>query len=597
MVRDSKRSVDARRLFDSHPTTPRRDDHVDAPRLVADALADALRGLGCRRAFGILGGAAVPLFSSLVRAGLMPTHARHESGAVFMALEHDLAGAGPGVVFTTTGPGLTNALTGIAAARHEGGRVVLISAATGADRRGRGAFQASDERSLAHCGLYAPGGWFDDAIALQSPCELPLLHGRLAEGLSRPGGFVAHVALPLSVQTTAAPREQGRVRVSRARAALSVPVLDACVRQLAAGPVVLWVGWGARHDAGLVRALVDAIDARVMCSPRAKGIFPETDPRFLGVTGFGGHPRLCERLARLRPATTLVLGSRLGEFTSFWDERLVGDSTLVHVDVDPHVFGAAYPAATTMGVPVEVGRFTGALLDALPPRMPAHPRRRHPSTAPRVVGDDAAGPVRPSALMRALQHVVVEGSDAPVLAEAGNAFVWATHALRFGEPGRFRTSMAFGSMGHFAAGVVGVALARSGPAIGVIGDGSMLMSHEVSTAVATCAPAIWVVLNDARYGLVADGMQGLGHHPHGLDFPRADFAAIARAQGATGIRVETESQLDEALREALAASGPVVVDVIIDPTEKAPFGARNRSLSEQLDGGARPRLGRNGVAS
>jgi acetolactate synthase-1/2/3 large subunit len=183
--------------------------------------------------------------------------------------------------------------------------------------------------------------------------------------------------------------------------------------------------------------------------------------------------------------------------------------------------------------------------------------------------------------MESLQRIVVEPTMVPVMSEAGNAFIWTTHALRFDQPGRYRTSMRFGSMGHVAAGVVGVALARSGAALAVVGDGSMLMSNEVSTAATLGAHAIWIVLNDGRYGLVADGMEELGYAPFGLDFHPADFATMARALGATGSTVRREAELDAALARALAHEGPTVVDVHIDRSERAPFGARNRSLADQ----------------
>ena len=562
-------------------TMPRVDPVGDAT--VSDALIDALTKAGGRRAFGILGGAAVPLFSALVARGLEPIHARHESGAVFMALEHELAGGGPGIIFTTTGPGLTNALTGVAAARREGGRIVVLSAATGSDRRGRGAFQESNDLTYAHCGLYSSGGWFDYAIALQSPAELPVVCARLVEGLSRPQGFVAHVALPLAMQVAPADLRSPAPRLFSTRGTPSPELIRACARWLDTPRVVVWLGYGARSAVPEVRALVDALDARVMCSPRAKGLFPESDTRFLGVTGFGGHDRVFERLARIEPQTTLVLGSRLGEFTSFWDERLIRNSRIVHVDTDPTVFGAAYPDVELLGVEAEVSQLLRALLPSLRPRV--RPRLPHPvPTADTPVATEPSGRVRPRALMNRLQRIVVEGSEAPVLAEAGNAFLWTTNLLRFDRPGRYRTSMGFGSMGHAAAGVVGAALACDGPAIAVVGDGSMLMSNEVSTAVSLGVPAIWVVLNDGRYGLVADGMQGLGHRPFGLDFHPADFAALGRALGARAYVIEREDDLDDVLHASLQAGGPTVVDVRIDSRERAPFGARNDSLTRQLGG-------------
>ncbi len=554
---------------------------VDAGRTttVSSELARTLVDAGCRRAFGILGGAAVPMFSALVEEGLDPIHARHESGAAFMALEHELAGGGPGLVFTTTGPGITNALTGLAAARAEGARVILLSALTGAGLRGRHSFQASDAESYAHCGLYGAGGWFDDAIALESPEQLPRVRARLLEGLRRPQGFIAHVAVPLQIQDAKAPalgplpvQLGAHMAVSGARA-----VADALGERVA-----VWVGHGARGAASEVRALVDRLDARVMCSPRGKGVFPASDSRFLGVTGFGGHERVFERRARFAPDTTLVLGTRLGEFSSFWDPRLVEGTRIVHVDVDPTVFGASYTEVETVGVTAEIRGLLSQLLTVLPtsnkPRA-GGPVRAIPATYTRSSGRGV--PCR--ALMQSVQRVVVDNTRAVVLAEAGNAFVWATHALRFEQPGRFRVSMGFGSMGHMAAGVVGTAMATESPAVAIVGDGSMLMSNEITTAVQQGTPAIWVVLNDGRYGLVSDGMQGLGHRPHGLDIPTVDFAAVARAMGAHAMTVREPCALDEVLRDALRCGGPCLVDVIVDSEETAPFGARNRSLAAQRD--------------
>lgn len=547
---------------------------------VSDALVRGLIDCGCRRAFGILGGAAVPFFSALVRGGLQPTHTRHESGAAFLAIEHELAGGGPGLVFTTTGPGLTNTLTGVAAARSEGARLVVVSAGTGPGRRGRGAFQETDEQAQPNHGLFGHGGWFDYAIALQSAEELPVVLARLREGLNRPNGFTAHVCLPLSLQI--APADIGDRASTRAPTYVPGPshaALTSSIERLATGPVCVWLGFGARRAAREVHRLVDALDARVMCSPRGKGIFPEHDARFIGVTGFGGHESVFDRLDELRPQTTLVLGTRLGELTSFWDRRLVGSRGLIHVDLDPTVFGAAYPEVETLGIQAEIQTYLEALLEQVPSR----PLSR--VLAPREDDDTEAGGseqgVRPRALMKSLQRVVVERTQIPILAEAGNAFLWTTNVLRFDEPGRYRTSMGFGSMGHAAAGVVGTAIARGGTAIAVVGDGSMLMSNEVSTAVSLGVPAVWIVLNDGRYGLVADGMQGLGHAPVGLDFAPADFVGLARAVGAEGWRVDDERQLDHIVRRAIQAGGPCVIDVQVDVTQCAPFGARNQSLSQQ----------------
>jgi acetolactate synthase-1/2/3 large subunit len=109
------------------------------------------------------------------------------------------------------------------------------------------------------------------------------------------------------------------------------------------------------------------------------------------------------------------------------------------------------------------------------------------------------------------------------------------------------------------------------------------MNNEVSTAVQYGVAAVWIVLNDARYGMVEQGLRGLGL-PVGTEatsIPRCDFAAIARAMGADGVRVEREHDLDAAIARAMAATGPFVVDVLVDPDEQAPLMGRLRSLEKQ----------------
>jgi acetolactate synthase I/II/III large subunit len=164
-------------------------------------------------------------------------------------------------------------------------------------------------------------------------------------------------------------------------------------------------------------------------------------------------------------------------------------------------------------------------------------------------------------LMQVVQREVVDGSQAPVLAESGNAFGFGNHYLRFSEPGRYRSSAAWGSMGHMACGVLGTAVATGGKAVALVGDGAMLMNNEINTAVQARAKAVWIVLNDAGYGIVRDGMRLVGLEPISARIPRVDFVAFAKAQGADGIRVDDELALPAALAAALTSELPFVVDV------------------------------------
>lgn len=136
-------------------------------------------------------------------------------------------------------------------------------------------------------------------------------------------------------------------------------------------------------------------------------------------------------------------------------------------------------------------------------------------------------------------------------------------------------------MGHAATGIVGTALARGGKAVALLGDGAMLMSNEVSSAVQHRAQAVWIVLNDGGYLMCEQGMAMIGWTPFGTRIPSTDFAAMARAVGADGVTVRSEAQLGAALEQALSTTLPFVVDVVIDRTEAAPSGRRTRSIMQQ----------------
>lgn len=553
---------------------------TDSNHTVSDRLAEFLFNHGVRNVYGLLGGAALDVYDAMQRSELEVLHFRHETGAAFAAMEAYFATGSPGVVLTTTGPGLTNALTGMTAARYDGAKVLLVSAATGPSKRGRWAFQETGQTTMGGQGLFCRGSLFHDAALIDHADELEPFLSRLATGFSRPGGFVAHLSLSpgLQASTWSSPP------VEPIRQLAPGPNPDAvrqCAEILLRERVALWVGHGARHAAPEIRELAERCGCPVMATPRGKGIVPGIHPQFLGVTGFGGHSNVRVMLTRNPVDRTMVLGSRLGEMSSFWQPYLVGRNGLVHVDVDPSVFGAAYPSAQTVGVVSEIRSFVRALLDHLPaqrrPPQVTTPSLEVPVPRPAPRTDL----VNPRALMESIQTEVVEGTDAIVMTEAGNAFVWGTHCLRFPAPGRYRVSMGFGSMGHATTGVVGASHAAGKPAVAIVGDGAMLMSSELSTAVHYGIPAIWVVLNDARFGLVDDGMRALGYQTGELGFPRVDFAAAAQSVGARGITVSEERQVAAALREALTAGGPVVVDVRVDPGVQAPFEGRNATISDQ----------------
>ncbi len=562
---------------------PRGEPRPDAAVPVADQLIDFLLSLGVTHAFGVSGGGIAPLWARLLTSPIRTLHFRHETGAAFSATQHYFMTGRPTVLFVTTGPGFTNALSGLFSARWDGAKVVVISGGTAPEQRGRWAFQEMGPHEIPR-DLMTSGPLFHFAQLIDGLPELADVQRRIAGGLASRSSFLAHLSIAPSLQC-AASGSPGVSRIDRLAGTHAVPatppalpesVIDTCAAMLQEGPFAIWVGFGARGAAREVRELAARTGAAVMCSPRAKGIFPEDDPQFVGVTGtFGGHDSVTEYMERHQPLRTLVLGTRLGESTSAWSSVLVPSRGFIQVDVDPTSIGAGYPDAETFGVQSEIGAFVTRLLarfSGATPSAKAYPR----PDPPRLLSNQAAG-VRPEALMLAVQELVVDRGT-PLLADVGNSFAWTNHLLRFRRANQYWVSSGFGCMGSGTTGVIGAAIAAGDKAVAIVGDGAMLMANEVSTAVKYDVGAVWIVLNDSSYGMVEQGMRSQGASEVDTDLPKTDFVKMAEALGARGICVSHERQLRAALEAALATPGPVVIDVLIERTARAPFSKRIRTL-------------------
>lgn len=560
---------------------PLHDNEQPTSVSVAEAVVKMLEDMGVSYAFGISGGAIAPLWAALHHSSLQVLHFRHEAGATFAAVESYFASGRLAVVFTTTGPGITNALTGFFAARWEGAKVIFLSPSTPAVNRGRWAFQETSAYTMPNDIFSTDQSLFHYATTLECGDELLEIARRLSFGIARPGGFVAHLSIPTSIQSSLLNTSLPQVTSSQTLVTVTQEAILECVQLLSEGPFAIWVGFGAQGAAEAIRQLAERTGAAVMCSPRGKGIFPEDHPQFVGVTGFGGHTSVLTYMQEKRPWRVLVLGTRLGEFTSFWSPVMVPSRGFLHVDIDPEVPGVAYPSVETFAIQSDVGVFVKALLEYFPKRPEHSTVKVLPRPECDAINPGIGNLVRPEVLMDAIQRVIVDSSDAVVMTEAGNSFAWGNHALRFAKPGRYRVSTGFGSMGHAATGVLGAALARNDKAVAIVGDGAMLMNSEVSTAVKYQIPAVWIVLNDARYNMCDQGMALLGFQGVDTEIPQADFVMFARSMGADGIRVETESDVQAALEKAMVSTVPFVVDVVIDPSQPAPVGSRIQSLISQ----------------
>ena len=541
----------------------------------SSSLVRGLSLLGVEWAFGVPGGGIARIWRALIE-GLNQVCFSHEQGAAFAAIEAGAATGWPVVVFCTTGPGLTNTLSGLVAARNEGVKILLISARTSPSQRGMCSIQETPAM-IPSADLFSSGWLFDDVFLLDLPEQLGTCLDRLSRRMQAPGGYIAHLSIPVSVQNLAVPEVAGP-RTGAYPSSIDPAAVETAAALLRGRRFVIWVGHGARSASRQVREFVETTGAPVLSTARGKGVVSDFDPHLLMVTGIGGHPNAKRWLTGYRPEVCLVLGTRRGEASGGWDPSLTPSAGFIQVDLDPVADGPR--VQNLMTIQGDVGTF----LELLAPLIPSSCRPiGFDKPYPEPLVNRHGGGVRPQFLMGAMERVFTR-IGCPILAEPGSCMAWAIHWLRVSEPGLLRIPSQFGCMGQMTCGVVGAALAGGGPAVCLTGDGSMLMAEEIHTAADRRVPAIWVVLNNAGLQMVEAGMRANGPFGSEARFLRCDFTKLAEAWGATGIAATEESEVDDALTTALDAGGPAVVDIQVDSNEIAPFGERLETLSRQQKG-------------
>lgn len=564
--------------------------HGSTPWTLADRLVSALVSLGVEAIFGLPGGAIEPFYNAVARATrqgrLRNIEARHETGAVFMADGYARETGRLGVVCATSGPGTTNLVTGLATAQADQVPLLAISAQVALPKFGRLALQDSSCAALdsvamlSHCTRYSS--------LVSHPAQLD---AKLVAALFRAHDEVAgpvHLSIPADVLAMPVPELPALslpLRLRQPTVAPASAIAELVSRILSARRVLVYAGDGIGAAREAVFAFAERCDALIISDVLGKRWIPAGHPRYCGVFGFAGHSSA--RAALNEPEVDLVLavGAALGELaTSNWDDSLLSGK-LVHVDDCPEHFARSPMAVLQVaGNLAALFEELNARLDALRPQGPRYPRERLPGLRRDPVAEGDERGIKPQRFMNWLSGAQPEALR--LLCDAGNTWCWATHYLQRGAgDGRVRMAYGFGTMGWAIGSGVGTAAARV-PTCVVTGDGAYLMSaQEISVAVQHQLPLIVFVLNDRAYGMVRHGQRLGGAEAIAHELPPVDFAALARAQGARGIRISREHELTALdLTALLAEPGPVLVDVVIDPEEVPPMGVRVRGLKRFTPG-------------
>lgn len=546
----------------------------------AQILRTLLERQGIEIVSGIPGGAILPFYDALHGSAIRHILARHEQGAGFIAQGMARVTGRAAVCLATSGPGATNLLTAIADARLDSVPLVAITAQVPQPLIGTDAFQEVDTY-----GLTLPITKHNFLVrSVAELLETVPLAFTLAES-GRPGPVA--IDIPKDVLTARLavaiwPAPGGREPTPACDEAQIAQLAGLLMR---AERPVLYLGGGVITGgaAALARALAHRLSAPVVSTLMALGAMPPEDPLAMGMLGM--HAAKGTNLLLEEADLLLAIGARFDDRATGKVAEFCPRAAIAHIDIDPAEHGKIkQPMLALSGDSAEVLR--GLLARLSQQSRPAwcaratELREAHPLVHPAPEEE----PLHPINLCRFLSETLPV--DTIVTTDVGQHQMWVAQAYPFRRPRSLLTSGGLGTMGFGLPAAIGAALAAPGRRVlCVSGDGSILMNiQELATLAELDLPVAVVIFNNGHLGLVRQ-QQELFYQQHyaASRFHAApDFAGVARAFGLRGVRIDPMDDPLGALREALAGTGPCVIDVPIQQTANVypmvPPGAANRHM-------------------
>jgi acetolactate synthase-1/2/3 large subunit len=550
----------------------------------AEALAAQLESYGVRYVFGTCGHTNIALLDALGRSRIRFVIARHEQAAAHAADGYARVSGQPGVLLLHVGPGMMNAVTGVATAALDSIPLVAISGDVPSYFAGRHPHQEIN--------LHADA----DQTAIYRPFTKRAWHVHRAEDLprfterafwtatsGRPGAVLLNVPMDIFSRPVPAdlaaryplPADAGPPGLPDDVAERIAELLIAAERPL------LVIGGGLRDPAAraALAGLAEHLDIPIAHSLMAKGAVPDQHPLLLGMTGFWGL-ELANGYAR-EADVVLALGTRFAETdASSWHPDhswRFPPSRLIQVDIDPAEIGRSYPveigavADTALAVPAVAGavyQARSAPISRGNLRDEIRTARARAFAAAREQGRSDACPLRPQRILADLRDTLP--ADAVLVTDVGWNKNGVAQCYELPAPGRFITPGGASTMGFGPAAAVGIGIYDSERAVvALVGDGGMSAQWPaLPMAVEQGLPVIFVVMNNRAHGTIADLETASFGSGYGCEFRdpggrpySPDFAALARACGADGYAIAAPDDLRTALREALRGRRPAVLDV------------------------------------
>lgn len=579
---------------------------------LADLILEYLHQLNVEYVFGVPGGAIEPLYNALARSerrgGIKAITTRHECGAAFMADGYHRETGKLGVVCSTTGPGATNLVTGVANAYVDNIPMLVITAQTALPKFGKRALQDSSETAIDTVGIFRHITRFNSFVSHPEQFESKLISAIMAAFQSR---GPAHISVPSDIFKTDYGHSEPNVHITNMMKNVSVTdsaSVDSLCHELAkAKNIALFIGHNCGRAHQQIAEFISLTNAPYVTAPMGKRWVDETDPLYAGVYGYAGHQSARDLFKNNDFDLILAVGTSLGEMAlGAWEDVILSDK-LIHIDeriesfsrspmAKLHVFGHLDAIFENLIMSVTEANYWGRrwnqslTLNEWPNEIGSHVALVDESLC-----NSTRTPIKPQRLINFLNKKLPE--YARVYVDTGNAWAWCTHYMTSkSKKGFYRKSMSYGTMAWAIGSAIGGAFSQKGnlahdkntqtiPHVCITGDGSYLMSaQEITVAAEHHLPVIFIILNDAALGMIRHGQQLAGAESIGWQLNQVNYAQMATAMGIEGVEINSPKQLEELdFNRIINKHGPTLIDVRIDPEEIPPMASRVKTLAGETN--------------
>ncbi|MFG1294667.1 acetolactate synthase 3 large subunit [Xanthobacter variabilis] len=561
----------------------------------AEMVIRAFADQGVAHIFGYPGGAVLPIYDALfLQDQIEHILVRHEQAAVHAAEGYARSSGKVGVVLVTSGPGATNAVTGLADALMDSIPIVCISGQVATHLIGNDAFQECDT-----VGITRPCTKHNYLVRDVNDLARVLHEAFYVAQNGRPGPVVVDIPKDVQFATgTYVGRENIQHKTYRPKLEAEDAQITAAVEMIASAKKPIFYTGGGVINSGpeasrLLRAFARETGVPVTSTLMGLGAFPASDPQWLGMLGM--HGTYEANLAMHDCDVMVCIGARFDDRITGRLDAFAPHSKKIHIDIDPssinknvkvdlpivgdvaRVLGAMSRAWAAKGLSTDKAALTAwwAQID----------RWRSRQCLAYRASDTI---IKPQYAIERLYNAVKD-KDVYITTEVGQHQMWAAQFCHFDEPNRWLTSGGLGTMGYGLPAAIGAQKAHPGAlVVDIAGEASIQMNmQEMSTAMQFDLPVKVFILNNKYMGMVRQWQELLhgGRYSHSYSEALPDFVKLADAFGGVGIRCDKPADLDAAIQEMISVKRPVIFDCIVDQQENCfPMIPSGRAHNEMILG-------------